>query len=77
MITTLLQDYITFEEIDDYHVCATISYGGQTASGVFTFNEDYEYLSFTTKDRAVVDPDGTMEYIPWTAECGDSMILVT
>lgn len=69
--SVLLQDYISFEEIDDYHVSATISYGGQTASGVFTFNENYEYTHFTTNDRAVTNSDGTVEYIPWTAACSD------
>lgn len=72
--SVLLQDYITFEEIDDYHVRATISYGGQTASGVFTFNDNYEYISFTTNDRAVSNSDGTMEYIPWTAACSNYQI---
>ena len=67
--SVLLEDYITFEEIDDYHVSAAITYGGQTASGIFTFNENYEYISFTTNDRAVSNSDGTMEYIPWTAAC--------
>ena len=69
--TILLQDYITFEEISDYEVKATITYGGQTASGIFTFNEQYEMISFTTNDRAVAGTDGSMEYIPWSALCGD------
>lgn len=73
--SVLLQDYITLEEIDDYHVRATISYGDQTASGVFTFNENYEYVSFTTNDRAIANADGTMEYIPWTAECSNYQML--
>ena len=67
----LLQDYITFEEISDFEVQATITYGGQTASGVFTFNEQYEMLSFTTNDRAATGTDGSMEYIPWSAHCND------
>ncbi len=67
----LLQDYITFEEIGDFEVRATISYKGQTASGIFTFNEQYEMISFTTNDRAVTNTDDTMEYIPWSALCGD------
>ena len=67
----LLQDYITFEEISDFEVQATITYGGQTASGVFTFNEQYEMISFTTNDRAVVGTDGSMEYISWSAICND------
>lgn len=69
--TILLQDYITFEEISDFEVRATINYGGQTASGIFTFNEQYEMLSFTTNDRAATGTDGNIEYIPWSALCSD------
>lgn len=67
----LLQDYISFEEISDYEAKATISYKGQSASGIFTFNEQHEFVSFTTNDRGVTNTDGTMEYIPWSAVCGE------
>lgn len=67
----LLQDYITFEEISDYKVRAVISREGQTAGGIFTFNEQYEMVSFTTNDRAARKKDGSMEYIPWSARCSD------
>lgn len=67
----LLQDYIAFEEVGNFEVKATITYGGQTAGGIFTFNEQYEMISFTTNDRAVAGADGTMEYIPWSALCGE------
>lgn len=69
--TVLLQDYITFEEISDFEVRAIITYGGQTASGIFTFNEQYEMISFTTNDRAATGTDGNIEYIPWSALCSD------
>ncbi len=69
--SSLLQDYISFEQISDYEVKATICYEGQTASGIFTFNENYEFVSFTTNDRGVTNPDGTMEYVPWSAVCGE------
>ncbi len=69
--TILLQDYIIFQEISDFEVKATISYKGQTASGIFTFNEQYEMISFTTNDRAVAGTDGSMEYVPWSAICND------
>ena len=69
--TILLQDYITFEEISTHKIRATITYGGQVASGIFTFNELYEMLSFTTNDRAVAGTDGSMEYIPWSAICNN------
>lgn len=67
----LLQNYISFEEINDFEVRATITYGGQTASGIFTFNERYEMISFTTNDRAATGTDRSMEYIPWSALCKD------
>lgn len=69
--TILLQDYITFEEINEFEVRATISYKGQTASGIFTFNEQYELISFTTNYRAITGTDGSMEYVPWSAICKD------
>ena len=69
--TILLQDYIIFEALSDFEVRATITYGGQTASGIFTFNEQYEMVSFTTNDRAVAGSDGSMEYVPWSALCKD------
>lgn len=69
--TILLQDYITFEEISDFEVRATISYKGQTAIGIFKFNEQYEMISFTTNDRAVAETDGSMKYVPWSAICND------
>lgn len=67
----ILQDYILFEEINDYQVRATITYKGQTASGIFAFNDQYEMVSFTTNDRAIVGNDGSIEYVPWSALCGD------
>lgn len=69
--SALLQDYITLEEISDFEVRATITCGEQTASGIFTFNEQYEMISFTTNDRAAAGTDGSMEYIPWSARCSD------
>lgn len=69
--SALLQDNITFEEISDFEVRATMTYAGQTASGIFTFNERYEMISFTTNDRAATGTDGSVEYIPWSALCGE------
>ncbi len=73
--TILLQDYIIFEPLSDYEVKATISYNGISASGVFTFNEQYEMILFTTRDRAVVKTDGSIEYIQWSAVCSGYQIL--
>ncbi|SHJ48025.1 hypothetical protein SAMN02745248_00250 [Hathewaya proteolytica DSM 3090] len=72
--TVLLQDYVSFDELNDFEVKATITYGGETASGIFKFNEKYEMISFKTKDRAVVRKDGTMEYVPWSANCTEYQV---
>ncbi|MEL7567149.1 MAG: DUF6544 family protein [Dehalobacterium sp.] len=66
-----LQDYISWQAIDDYHAKATISYYGISASGIFTFNEKGEMLSFTTDDREAVSTDGTSEKVKWSVVCGD------
>lgn len=47
--TAALNNYITWEEIDANSARATMSYQGVTASGVFTFNEEGDFVSFDTK----------------------------
>jgi hypothetical protein len=69
--TSLLQGYITLEEIDDYHVKGIISYNGVKAEGIFTFNEKYEMISFETNDRVEMGTNGNIEYVPWLAICKD------
>lgn len=64
--SAVLQDYITWEEIDDLHAKATICYYGETASGIFTFNENGEMTSFTTNDREAVSFDGKGEKVKWS-----------
>ena len=66
-----LQDFIVWEEIDNLHAKATISYYGITASGIFTFNENGEMLSFTTDDREATAIDGTSEKVKWSAVCSE------
>lgn len=72
--SSLLQNYISFEQSGEYEVRATIEYMGQSAQGVFHFNDNYELTTFTTTDRAATDKDGHMEYIPWSAICGDYLM---
>ena len=67
----LLQDYIALEEITEHEIRATISFDGVTASGIFTFNEQHEMVSFTTNDRSVIGTDGAVEYVPWSALCSE------
>jgi len=66
-----LQDYIIWEAIDDLHAKATITCYGSSASGIFTFNEDGEVLSFLTDDRSVVASDGSSEAVQWSAIYAD------
>lgn len=65
-----LQDFITFETIDEYHLKAVINYKDTVASGIFEFNESGEMIKFTSNDRGNVATDGTIISVPWTAACG-------
>ena len=65
----LLKDFITFTQVDERTVEATITNKGVTASGVFHFNDSYEMTSFTTNDRGQIAPDGSIEHTPWEAQC--------
>jgi len=47
--TAALSSYITWEEIDTNSAKATMSYGGITAFGVFTFNDKGEVINFVAK----------------------------
>lgn len=66
-----LQDFIHWEEIDENHVKATISYYGISVGGIFEFNELGEMISFTTDDRVATSMDGKEEKARWTALCSD------
>ncbi|MPN40055.1 hypothetical protein SDC9_187590 [bioreactor metagenome] len=66
-----MQNYIAWEAIDDTHAKATISYYGISASGIFTFSESGEMLSFTTNDRTNTAIDGTSQQVAWSAILSD------
>ncbi|MDP4160782.1 MAG: hypothetical protein Q8911_13645 [Bacillota bacterium] len=59
-----LSDYITWEEIDETSAKATMSYGGVTASGVFTFNEKGEAVNFNAK--RYMDNNGKYSLETWS-----------
>ncbi|ASA25757.1 DUF6544 family protein [Paenibacillus donghaensis] len=69
-----LQDYITWKSIDDTHSEAMISYNGISASGVFTFDENGEVLSFKTSDRAAMDMNGSVRKAEWSAVYSDYQV---
>jgi hypothetical protein len=62
-----LQHYITWEEVDDTHAKAVISYNGIQAGGIFMFSDQGEMLSFSTNDRVAIDFNGNKQYVEWTA----------
>lgn len=62
-----LQDFVTWEALDDNHVKAAINWGNESAGGVFTFSPKGELLSFRTDDRTAIDMDGKETAADWSA----------
>ncbi len=63
----VLQDFLTWEYVDDTHVKASISWQGITAEGIFTFDENGELKYFRTKDRVATDMGGSERIAEWSA----------
>jgi hypothetical protein len=62
-----IQEYITWVDIDALHAKATISCYGDSASGIFSFHENGEMLSFETNDRKAIATNGTNQKVKWSA----------
>lgn len=69
--SALLSPYITYEQIDDSHVKATIHYNGVSGSGIFTFNEDGAIIHFYSDERQVETIKGVKTMVGWRCEYGD------
>ena len=67
-----LQESISYRELDDYRVEATIRKNGSETTGVFYFNGDYEMTSFVVEKRLCSD---TNTYEKWSAITGDYEIV--
>ena len=63
-----LQDYITWEEMDEHQAKATIRYKGAQATGIFTISDDCESATFRSTDRYMDKGSGVFELVPWRAE---------
>jgi hypothetical protein len=59
--TAALQPYIQWEAIDDRQARATIQYDGQSASGIFTFSEQGQVLSFDARRYYQRKEEATLE----------------
>ena len=61
MPTAALSDYIQWEEIDDFNAKATMSYGGISAWGIFTINEQGEVIAFEAERYGEFNGQYSME----------------
>jgi len=64
--TYALQEYIKWKPIDDNNAKATLTYNDIIVSGVFSFNDKGEMISFYTEDRYYAENDGNYKKIPWS-----------
>lgn len=72
--TVALSGMVSWEAMDDTHAKATMKAYGMEVSGVFTFSEKGEMLVFSTEDRMAASMDGSLEQVPWSAECGEYVL---
>ncbi|NLM55133.1 MAG: hypothetical protein GX195_09405 [Firmicutes bacterium] len=67
--TAALSSYLTWEHLDDTHAKATMTYGGQSVSGVFAFRENGQVQSFTAQRYKEAQGKFTLEN--WIVEMVD------
>lgn len=67
-----LQDNVTYKQIDDYSVQATIRKNGAETTGVFYFNKIYEMTRFVVEKRLCAD---TNTYEKWSAIATDYKVI--
>jgi hypothetical protein len=66
-----LQDYITWEPVDDLTSKATLNHGEITVSGLFHFNEIGEFIRFESNDRPYEVSTGEYELKPFSIDLGE------
>ena len=65
----LLQDFVSFNQLDSHRVEACIEYKGLKACGIYHFNDAHEMIYFSTDERGQTSSDGNIKNIPWEAQC--------
>ena len=65
----LLQDFVSFNQLDSNRVEAHIEYKGLKACGIYHFNDAHEMTYFSTDERSQTASDGSVKNIPWEAQC--------
>ena len=67
----IFQEYISWQELDEYTVKGTLSNNGITAEGIFQFNEKGQFIGFHTLDRNYDNGDGTYKKVPYSIKIND------
>lgn len=66
-----LTPYMSWEPVDSLTVRGRMRYGSYDVSGLFSFNENGEFMRFHTGDRYYSLPKGGYELTPFTTEVWD------
>lgn len=69
--SVLLSPYVTYEEIDDLHIKATVRCNGVTGEGIFTLNQEGAITEFYSHERQVEDINGVPTALGWRCEYED------
>lgn len=69
--TILLSDYITYNQIDNNHVEATIEYDGAVGKGIYTIDDEGKIIEFESWERQVENIDGVDNYLGWICKAED------
>lgn len=67
--SVFLSPYVSYEEIDDSHLKATVTYQGVSGSGIFTFLESGAISEFYSAERQVEEIDGQKLRLGWKCYC--------
>lgn len=67
--SVFLSPYVSYEEIDDSHLKATVTYQGVSGSGIFTFLESGAISEFYSTERQVEEIDGQKLRLGWKCYC--------
>jgi hypothetical protein len=66
-----VQHYIKWSPCGDYKAKAVIEFGGNSVSGIFEFNEQFEITRFYTEDRYQSQKDGSQKKVRWAGIAGN------
>jgi hypothetical protein len=68
---SLIDERLTWNEIDSLSVKVTFHNGKYTVSAILYFNEEGALINFVSNDRYALQDDGTMKQVQWTTPVSD------